>query len=517
MNKTVAVFVAGFSGGVLIRSFVNFGWSFSLLFAFLGLFFSGLFYLLQPKADPPQAGKFQKPLFFIGLFLFSIGLGMVRYEFKETKSSGLENQINSKITLTGTITDEPDEKENYIRLILEVEEVPLQERDARISNQIENLEKFGKSKTKSKILVISRRYPIFRYGDRIEISGKLERPKKISEFDWPAYLAKDDIYYEMFYPQIKLLQGDGRALRSFSVGGLKRELYALKEKFIANISFIIPEPGAGYLAGLTVGAKQAMPKFLLEDFRKAGIIHVVVLSGYNVTIVANVIMAIFKFLPFYAGIGLGMLGILLFALMTGASATVVRASVMACLVLLAKATGRIYQITIALLAVGFLMIFHNPKILRFDSSFQLSFLATLALIYVSPYVEKKLSFIPKKFHLREIFSATISTQIFVLPFLLYKMGLFSVVALPVNLLVLIFVPATMFFGFLGGLAGFLSQTLALPFGWVAYALSAYELRVVDIFSKLPFAAFNISISFWLTLLIYALYIVILYKLNRKKA
>jgi competence protein ComEC len=169
------------------------------------------------------------------------------------------------------------------------------------------------------------------------------------------------------------------------------------------------------------------------------------------------------------------------------------------------------------LAAGVSMVLYNPKILRFDASFQLSFLATLALIYVSPRIERKLKFVPKKFGLREISSATISTQIFVLPFLLYKMGLFSIVALPVNLLVLIFVPLTMLFGFLSGGIGFVSNFLAIPFGWIAYAFSAYELWIVNIFSKLPFAAFNISIPFWLMLLIYAAYAVALYKLSRKNA
>jgi competence protein ComEC len=326
---------------------------------------------------------------------------------------------------------------------------------------------------------------------------------------WPAYLAKEDIYYEMFYPQIKLISAN-------SGSWLKRNLFSIKEKFIANLSAIIPEPNAGYLAGLTIGGKRAMPGDLQEEFRKAGIIHVVVLSGYNVTIVASAIMSILRGLPLYIGMGFGILGILLFALMAGASATVVRASIMACLVLLSRATGRIYQITAALLAAGFLMVLHNPKILRFDASFQLSFLSTLALIYVSPHIEKKLSFIPKKFGLREITGATISTQIFVLPFLLYKMGLFSIVSLPVNLLVLIFVPATMFFGFLAGIIGFISYLLATPFGWIAYIFSAYELWIVNLFSKLPFAAFNISISFWLMLVIYAIYVIALYKLNKKR-
>ena len=468
MNRVVVALLLGFSGGVLMRSFYDFGWNFALLFIFLGLTLVGIFYIF----------KFQKFVFFAALFFFAFGLGVLRYDFKETRNAELENKIGQKISFQGVIIDEPDEKENYTRLVVE------------------------EDKTKTKILAAARRYPIFRYGDRVEIFGKLGQPEKFSDFDWPVYLAKEDIYFEMAYPQIKLISSDGGFW-------LKRQLFGIKEKFIANLSAVIPEPNAGYLAGLTVGAKQAMPKSLLEDFRKTGVIHIVVLSGYNVTIAAYAIMKILGFLPQIVGISLGIFGIMLFALLTGASATVVRASIMASLALLARATGRIHQITVALLAAGFLMILHNPKILRFDSSFQLSFLATLALIYVSPIVENKLSFVPKKFNLREIAGATISTQIFILPFLLYKMGLFSAVALAANLLILIFVPATMFFGFASGIAGFISQILSIPFGWIAYAFSAYELWVVDIFSKLPFASFNISISFWPMILIYSIYIIIL--------
>ena len=455
-----------------------------MLFVFLGLIVAVIFYFFQPRADRPRAEKLQNPIFLIGLFFFTFGLGAVRYEIKDAKSAVLEKEVGSKIVVGAVIIDESEEKENYTRLVAETE------------------------KEKVKILITARPYPIYHYGDKIEISGILKKPAKSpgSDFDWPAYLAKDDIYFEMFYPQIKLLEG-------LAGSWLNRHLFGIKEKFIANLSAIVPEPHAAFLAGLTVGAKQAMPKYLLEDFRSTGIIHIVVLSGYNVTIVANAIMAVLKGLPFFIGISFGILGIILFALMTGASATVIRASIMAILVLLAKATGRTYQITIALLAAGFLMILHNPKILRFDSSFQLSFLATIALIYLSPIVEKKLAFIPKRYKFREIASATISTQIFVLPFLLYKMGLLSIVSLPVNLLVLIFVPATMFFGFLAGGLGFISQIISVPFGWVAYALSAYELWIVDAFSKLSFASFNISyFPFWLTILIYAGYAIVLYNL-----
>ncbi len=470
-------------GGVLSRSFFDFGMSAALFSVFLGAVMGAMYYFL----------KIHKAAFFAGLFLFSAGLGILRYDMKETRSMALENEIGSKISFRAVIIDEPEEKENYARLIVE-------ERKNRV-----------------KVLLTAYSYPEFHYGDIVDVFGILKRPEKytpstISEqagFDWPAYLAKEDIYYEMVYPQINLVSSGGGFW-------LKRWLFGVKEKFIASLSANIPEPNAGFLAGLTIGAKTAIPKELLESFRKTGIIHIVVLSGYNITLVADVVIKMLGVFPFYFGISFGILGIFLFALMTGASATVVRASIMAGIVLFAKATGRIYHITIALLVAGFFMVLHNPKILRFDSSFQLSFLATLALIYVSPHVEKKMTFIPKKFHLREITTATISTQIFVMPFLLYKMGLFSAVSLPVNLLVLIFVPLTMIFGFLAGIAGFISQILSIPFAWVGYTLTAYELRVVDLFSKLPFAAFNISIPFWMMIFIYAGYIIMLLKLRDKK-
>jgi len=141
---------------------------------------------------------------------------------------------------------------------------------------------------------------------------------------------------------------------------------------------------------------------------------------------------------------------------------------------------------------GFFMVWQNPKILRFDTSFQLSFLATMGLIYISPIIKNKLGFVADKFNLREIFSATISAQIAVLPLLVYKTGLVSLVGLPVNFLILPFIPLTMFFGFAVGILGMLSHLISLPFAWASYVLLQYELFIVDIFAKLPFSAVNIA-------------------------
>lgn len=235
------------------------------------------------------------------------------------------------------------------------------------------------------------------------------------------------------------------------------------------------------------------------------------------TIVAEAIGRVASFLPRAIGLSLSVSAIVAFALVTGAGATIVRASIMALLVLLARTTGRVYEITTALFAAGFLMILWNPKILIFDPSFQLSFLATIGLIHLAPLLERFFGWMPTKWQLREFATATLATQLFVLPLLLYMMGELSLVSLPVNLLILIFVPLTMLFGFLTALAGFIHEIVSLPFAYISYILLAYELFIVDIFAKLPFARVSIaSFPAWLMLGIYAGYGWVLYKMYKKQ-
>lgn len=473
-QKFFSVLLSGFITGVLVGSFVDLGWAFAGLFGFLGAAFLVLNFFEKKKL-----------LLLAAIFLIALSLGMARYEIKDAKSdlTWIEEKVGERAVLQGIIADEPEERENYTRYVAESQN--------------------------AKLLVYASHYPEFSYGDKIRLSGTIKKPRNLSsDFDWVSYLSKDDIHFEMFYPEIEKISGGNGSF-------IKRFLFEAKEKYLSALARVIPEPHSAFMGGLTVGAKQSMSKELLEDFRKTGIIHIVVLSGYNITLVADTVMKVLAFLPRIFGISLGIAGIVLFAIMTGASATVVRASLMALLVILARATGRLYEITWALFLTGFLMILHNPKILRFDAGFQLSFLATFALIYLAPHFEKRLKFITNKFKLREIASATLATQIFVLPLLLYKMGLFSVVSLPVNLLILVFVPVTMFFGFLTGGLGAVSTALSAPFGWVSYLFLEYELKVVEIFAKLPFASFTIeNFPLFLMLLIYGVYGVIIYKLNK---
>jgi competence protein ComEC len=228
-------------------------------------------------------------------------------------------------------------------------------------------------------------------------------------------------------------------------------------------------------------------------------------------------MKLFKFLPQTFGISLGIIAILLFIVMTGSSSTSLRAGIMATLALVARATGRNYDVTRALVLALVLMVLLNPLILVYDVSFQLSFLATVAVIFFTPRIEKYFYWLPEKFGLRDTAAVTFAAYVFVSPFILYKMGNLSLVALPANFLILPFIPFTMLLGFITGFVGLFSYLLSVPLGFISFLFLHYELSVVNFFSSLPLSSLSISnFPLVFTILIYAYFIYLVWGGNIKK-
>jgi competence protein ComEC len=152
---------------------------------------------------------------------------------------------------------------------------------------------------------------------------------------------------------------------------------------------------------------------------------------------------------------------------------------------------------------GLIMLLWNPLTLAFDTGFQLSFVATLGLIFGIPIVERWFMWVRSLF-MREIVSSTVAAQIAVLPLLLYQNGLFSVIALPANVLVLPLVPLAMLLSALSGIAGFLVPALAPAVSFPAYLVLSYITGIAENAANLPFAAFSLpAFPFVLVLLAYA--------------
>ncbi len=265
-----------------------------------------------------------------------------------------------------------------------------------------------------------------------------------------------------------------------------------KQQLLTGIESVLGEPQSGLGTGLLLGVKQALGDELEKTFRTAGIIHIVVLSGYNIMlIVAFVMFMLSFFLRKRVRIIVGLIAVVAFALMVGLSATVVRASVMAGLLLVAQALARTYDVTRALIFAGTVMVFLNPYLLLYDIGFQLSFMATLGLVLLVPRFEAMLVTGSVWVTAREYLLSTVATQIAVLPLLLYYIGEVSLVAIVVNLLVLPLVPLAMLTTFVAGVFALISPTLAVPFVFVAHFTLTYIIEVATWFSSIPFAAITV--------------------------
>ena len=460
-TNSIFIFIFGFILGALVSSFV-----------FILPLVSVLFIVIAAAiliAEKIWNRSMHKEALFLSLIFFSFGFGVLRYSIKDFHEPLAPAS-------TGVVVSEPEQRENTTRFILRADKG-------------------------EKVLVNTDLYSPVGYGDRIKVAGRFQEPGIVEDetgsrsFDYAKYLAKDDIYHTLNFAKVEVLSGGhGNPIKHF--------LLNVKHSFVAKTKVILAEPYASLLSGLIVSGKEAMPKDILEEFRRAGVVHIVVLSGYNITIIAEFIRTVFKSARF------SLVGILLFVIMTGAQATVVRAALMVLAVMLAKMFHRKFSAPRALLVAAFLMVVENPKILVFDPSFQLSFLATSALIFVSPMLEKYLTWFTEKWGLRTVMATTLSTQAVVLPYLIYSMGNFSLVSLPANVLILIFIPATMFMGFVATLVAYFSSVLALPLTYAAHLLLAWILKVSSVLGGLSFSSIAVpAVPWWLVALVYLIMII----------
>lgn len=473
----------GFILGVLLRSFLLLNFYFIGLISILGLAFL-LFFSLVSK---------NKWGILFSIFIFTFCLGVLRFQLADKPMPiFLEVQVGEQVSLSGIIVDEPAIRENNQKLVVAV----------------------GDQGDETKILVTTDFENNFIYGDLVNFEGKLEKIQNFitdqgKDFDYINYLKKDGILYVVNYSRAEVVEsGHGNKIKSI--------LFAVKNKFLEEINLVIQNPENLLMGGLILGERASFSESLRQSFVNTGTIHIIALSGYNVTIVAEWFMKLFAFLPLNFGITVGIFAIFLFVLMTGAGSTALRAGIMASLALYARASGRNYDVARALVLAGIIMIIFNPFILAYDVSFQLSFIATVALIFFTPKIEKHFLWVPKTFGLRDIVSVTTAVYIFVLPFILYKMGNLSLVALLANIMILPFIPLTMFLGFLTGFLGIFHYFLSVPFGYLSYLVLHYELSIIDFLAKIPFASITIpNFPLVLTLLIYIYFIYRLFGQNIK--
>lgn len=411
----------------------------------------------------------------LGLALASARLLHLEYS---TPVSILASEVGQIVTIEGVVIREPSQRERTTHIHVRTVDTT--------------------------VLVLSDRYDAVAYGDRVIARGRLAEPTAFTTdfgrtFNYPGHLRARGVTYQMSFADVTVLDsGHGNFIVS--------HLLHFKSAFMRETRALIVEPAAGLADGLLLGVKQSLGAELETAFRQTGIIHIVVLSGYNVMLVVAFVMFVLgHFLSPRPRLIFGLLAITAFALMVGLTATVVRASIMASLVLLAVTFKRRYLVLRGLVFAAVLMVAINPYVLLYDIGFQLSFLATLGLILIAPHFEYWLNRIPNWIGVRSFVVATIATQVAVLPLLLYQIGEFSVVAVLVNVLVLPMVPVAMLLTFTTGMVAFVSPALAALVALPTYWSLIYIIEIAEAFAATRLAAFTVpSFPLYLVFICYAL-------------
>lgn len=432
-------------------------------------------------------------------FVISLSFGISRFQETKIKSEIADNPeiLEQKVIFEGLIAEEPN-----IRI-----------KDTQYAVQIKSL-KTSNSKTRTdlgKVLVTASHYPAYKYGDLVEFSGKLKVPRKFDSFNYQEYLAKDGIYLIMYNPDTRFISSDkGNYIYS--------AIFGFKERFKDKLKLLVPEPEISLLNGLLLGEKSGMGDEMKNYFSLTGTSHIVAVSGFNVTIIAVIILELCLAIGLHRNqaFWISVFAILAFIIMVGAPASAIRAGIMAGLVMAAIRAGRLNSISNAIVFAATLMIFFNPMILRFDVGFQLSFLAVMGLVWVYPVLEKCFEKIPDIIKLKSMLLATISAQIMAIPVLIYNFDRLSIISPLANILILPFIPLAMVFGFLAGIISLIWIIPAKIIGYFTWMILAYQLATIEYLAKFSVSSVTMNFSVILFIVYYIIIILIIMYFRIKK-
>lgn len=335
-------------------------------------------------------------------------------------------------------------------------------------------------------LLITPRYPTHSYGDVLLATGKPETPSSSSDFDYKGYLAHQGIYSTMSYPKIEV-QSTEEGLKVLAW------VYSLRNQLAQTLAKVLPEPQMSLAEAIVLGKRGMIPQSLKDDFTLTGTVHLIAISGLNLTIIVGLFLSFGIWLlgrRHYFYIWLALVAIWAYALLTGMQPPVVRSAIMATLFLAAELLGRQRSAITALTLAAAVMTGISPYILS-DASFQMSFLAMAGLVFIFPTLQtmgrKVVSAAPEKVRTiasianftSDSLAVTMAAIIAVWPVVAYYFGIVSLVGPLATLLALPILPAIIATVALTGVAGLVFLPAAQVIGWLAWLFLSYLILVVS--------------------------------------
>jgi len=330
--------------------------------------------------------------------------------------------------------------------------------------------------------------PMVYRGDRVQVSGKL-------------YPMRGSNQARIAYAKLQVTSlGDSwfnKLTRLFSTG----------------MENSLPEPIASFGLGLLVGQRTNLPADITTQLTAVGLVHIVAVSGYNLTILVRSAQRLrinSKYQRALLSLGL----IISFVLVTGFSASIVRAAVVSVLSLGAWYYGRNLKPMLIIAFAAALTAAINPFYLWSDVGWYLSFLAFFGVLVIAPLIISH-SFSKTPSLLTIVFIETLSAEIMTLPLIMMIFGQMSLVALLANVLIVPLVPLAMLLSAIAATVGAIIPEYAGWFAWPATFLLTYMLDLIHILAGIPKALVHIKINPTLMLSAYIIVVTITLTMHKR--
>ncbi len=338
-------------------------------------------------------------------------------------------------------------------------------------------------------------------GASIAVTGTLYKPQPPSNpggFDFQAYLARQGGFAGL----------RGRHLSSIQTSrGQAWGWWAVRQRIARVHVQGLGVPKGPVVSAMVLGRRAVDLPFAVRDqFVQVGLAHVLAASGFHVSLVMSVVLALTRSASPRKRLGIGAIALLIYVGLTGASPSVLRAALMGLAALIGFASNRQIRPLSVLVAVAVGLLLWNPLWI-WDLGFQFSFLATLGLLVTVPPMIKRLDWMPPA--IASLFAVPIAASIWTLPLQLYVFNIVSPYSIPINVITVPFVAVIT----LGGLLSAMIGLFLPPAGTVIASLLYYPVQallgLVQFFSQQPGNAMAVgSISQIQLIALYAINLVV---------
>lgn len=376
---------------------------------------------------------------------------------------------HKEVTLTGIVIDEPEQKPPKMIYTLAVSSIIQNGTPIAVT---------GKT-----LVTHTKGWPVYEYGDTVKATGILDVPDHFSTYSQ---------YLSVFGIRTTLDKAIITKKESSNHWSLYRFLFRIKRSFEGRINQLYGEPDASLLAGILLGSRSSIPDGILETFKIVGLTHILAISGFNITIILTTLSSLLFWLPIKKRFIPSVIAVILFTLLVGASASVVRACIMGVLGLLALQSERIQTPRLTVLWTLFLMLLWNPLSLWYDAGFQLSFLALIGILEGPALFERLSQYLPDTLGIRESLQLTLAAQFFASPWIVFLFGNLSLISPIANLLVAPLIPLSMLLGFLSILISILSPALGQLIAFVTSLCLQAIVWIPEMLAQVPYASIELQ-------------------------